>query len=548
MPALDIITLSGEGGIPDARQIIDASIAASATALTSPSAPFSAGDVGKAIVVAGAGSAGAKLSTTIATFVSATEVTLAASAGTSVTNNGATWGTDCAAALQSALDTLANANGGTLVIDGQYFLGAGVSRNFGGVANGIRVIGTGSNSALYVCCPADQAALTIANAQQLSFESFYFIGTPDERVDALQVLNFQTCWVVIRECGFFGLASIESGAAAIILADRSYLTLEDNHIAGCTVNTSIASRSVIVNSNWGGFVSKRNRYIDLGTFNGIVHNKLAGLQTSPLAWVRLESVNNNEVQENALTHGVARFEDDRMDEFAIRCIVAQPAAGIIPHVLLDGVRFNVPMFNSPVGAALQAINVESLEVRRCFFGYVQSQQYAAILDGCTNVLFDRCRNNEFATGLSATNVSKIEFRDCPNFDWDQFNLTNVALIFDDQWRSWTPAITAASGSITSSSLILAIYRLVGDICHVILDFSITNNGTGSVAVNATLPFTACAIGCQVLPGRERASTGDTLMGQLTPTTNMMGIQTYNNSYPGANGRRLVLSGSYRIQS
>lgn len=65
----------------DAIRITDAAIVATDNTLGSPSAPFALGDVGKLVVVTGAGPAGADLETTIATFTNPTsvEVTLAAS-------------------------------------------------------------------------------------------------------------------------------------------------------------------------------------------------------------------------------------------------------------------------------------------------------------------------------------------------------------------------------------------------------------------------------------------------------------------------------------
>jgi hypothetical protein len=61
-----------------------ASIAAGSTALTTASSVFAATDVGKPISIAGAGAAGGALDTTIAAFISGTQVTLANAAGTTV--------------------------------------------------------------------------------------------------------------------------------------------------------------------------------------------------------------------------------------------------------------------------------------------------------------------------------------------------------------------------------------------------------------------------------------------------------------------------------
>lgn len=104
------------GASGDVVYLTDAAINASATLLTSASASFTSADVGKAVVVAGAGAAGVALVTTIASRVSATQVNLTASASTSVTGARATYGTDNTSAFTSLLTTLASAPYGTVVI------------------------------------------------------------------------------------------------------------------------------------------------------------------------------------------------------------------------------------------------------------------------------------------------------------------------------------------------------------------------------------------------------------------------------------------------
>lgn len=67
------------------RAVTDGAITTSTMSLTSATAVFVAGDVGRDVIVAGAGPSGAALLTTIAARVSATEVTLTSAASTSVT-------------------------------------------------------------------------------------------------------------------------------------------------------------------------------------------------------------------------------------------------------------------------------------------------------------------------------------------------------------------------------------------------------------------------------------------------------------------------------
>jgi hypothetical protein len=75
---------------------------------TSNSAPFTAGDVGKAIVVPSAGGfLNVPLCTTIASFQSATQVTLTAASTSAVNGVGALYGTDDTSAVQQAINAAA---------------------------------------------------------------------------------------------------------------------------------------------------------------------------------------------------------------------------------------------------------------------------------------------------------------------------------------------------------------------------------------------------------------------------------------------------------
>lgn len=114
MPAIYTVTDAVYGAIGNGKQATDAAITSGQAALTSASNPFVAGDVGKAITVAGAGAAGAVLVTTISAYVSAGHVTLAANASTTVTGKDARWGTEDTTAIQAAIDA-ANAFGAGIV-------------------------------------------------------------------------------------------------------------------------------------------------------------------------------------------------------------------------------------------------------------------------------------------------------------------------------------------------------------------------------------------------------------------------------------------------
>jgi hypothetical protein len=98
------------GGTGNGQLVIDGAINSGAHTLTcATSAPFTKADEGKVITVEGAGttlagtSTPSALSTTISAYVSATQVTLTAAAGTTVISRTVTWGTDDTTAINTAI-------------------------------------------------------------------------------------------------------------------------------------------------------------------------------------------------------------------------------------------------------------------------------------------------------------------------------------------------------------------------------------------------------------------------------------------------------------
>ncbi|MEK7413246.1 MAG: hypothetical protein AAB263_08010, partial [Planctomycetota bacterium] len=109
------------GAKGDARQLTDGAINAGSTTFTSPSAGFTAADVGKYIMIAGAGS-GRQHATTIVAVTNSTTVTLAASAVTTVA--GAAWffGTPDDTPLQNLFNFVSRVSGKAVLAAGRTYL------------------------------------------------------------------------------------------------------------------------------------------------------------------------------------------------------------------------------------------------------------------------------------------------------------------------------------------------------------------------------------------------------------------------------------------
>lgn len=159
----DVVQLDGAGAIT-----------AGSTSLTVAGASFTSADVGKKIVIVGAGAAGADLLTTIAGRTSATVVTLAAQAGTTVAAAEVAYGTDDTTAILAALtfarvegQTTGNLSfGGTVLLpSGEAFLSAKLA-----VGNRVKLRGRGKRVTTLRILPsfADSYAAALSDGNSLN--------------------------------------------------------------------------------------------------------------------------------------------------------------------------------------------------------------------------------------------------------------------------------------------------------------------------------------------------------------------------------------------
>lgn len=115
-----IFNIRSRGAVGDGKIVTDGAMTSGSAVLTSATAPFVPGDVGKVIQVKGAAATGVTtLVATIASYTSATSVTLSASASTTVTSAQVMWGTDDTAAIQASIDaavTYAQNNAGMATV------------------------------------------------------------------------------------------------------------------------------------------------------------------------------------------------------------------------------------------------------------------------------------------------------------------------------------------------------------------------------------------------------------------------------------------------
>ena len=109
--------------------------------------------------------------------------------------------------------------------------------------------------------------------------------------------------------------------------------------------------------------------------------------------------------------------------------------------------------------------------------------------------------------------------------------------------SYTPVVTAETGTITSYTSTGNYYE-IGKMVFFTIGIVITNAGTGSNAVLATLPFTNTSINCTAI-GKENSISGNTLEGLIASNATTIKIVNYNSSSTLSTGATITVTGFYQ---
>jgi hypothetical protein len=120
------------------------------------------------------------------------------------------------------------------------------------------------------------------------------------------------------------------------------------------------------------------------------------------------------------------------------------------------------------------------------------------------------------------------------------------LLNDYEEGTWTPVFSSAAGTITSTTVNAATYTKVGRLVTLSFDVTITNNGTGAVAINVTgLPFAAAAAYSSCGTIIEVAAVGFGGFVNQNSTTALSLVNTLW-AYPGGTNYRLIGSVAYNV--
>jgi hypothetical protein len=191
--------------------------------------------------------------------------------------------------------------------------------------------------------------------------------------------------------------------------------------------------------------------------------------------------------------------------------------------------------NANSGVAI-ASNVNYISVQDCHIGtgYGLGANVNGILVDAGTGDYLRICNNDLNNNSSAGLVYNATGQ----------NSVVVGNLNYSGWIAYTPTVTSSAGTITTLGTVVAKYQKVNKTVTISLDIPITTNGTGSGVIQISSPFTAAS--AAAFAGREDAVTGAGLSASIASGAATIQVTTYTGAYPGANGYRLTVAGTFNV--
>ena len=318
--------------------------------------------------------------------------------------------TDDGPAFQRALDAIADAGGGTLLVPaGLYFVATPVVKNFANL-NGGTVTIQGVPSIQFPALPnasSEQlslsldlsseiipatgfvdSAFTLTNLRQFTIEHVAFTGRETEQTDAFVTLNLSDIThATVRHCEFYGISTFGlvpgEGGGNIVRASRSDLSIEQTVFLGTTANSG-AYAPIVENIEWFGFQISNSIFVDYGQRS--FYGKM-GLG-APLSWINFNSVAPR-TPESSRREIVIR--DTFLDEGGWIGITAYPhrwgtPVDPIDLLYISGLKMNVSNLGT---AGNQVFNVSNVLIENSLYGWSRNTRAAIDIYRTDHAILDR---------------------------------------------------------------------------------------------------------------------------------------------------------------
>jgi hypothetical protein len=318
--------------------------------------------------------------------------------------------TDVGPALQAALNDLATAGGGTLVVPaGRFYLAtpvskqfaAGVSVTIAGDSQGTPIdvagngLGLNLGAKFIVAVGLPNNALTLQGLDSFLLRDIAFIGVETAVNDASVVVKLsQIKQANILHCEFYGLSSYALGGA-ILSVDHSDLNLQQSAFLGCSTNSTIVTSIVNVTA-WVGVLVRDCKFIDYGQSDFYGKTPWA----PPFSWIGLGDALP---LEPAWSRREAVIDNLFLDEgawFQISSITDLYTSELRPYdIYLTRINMNV---NNLFSDGIYIRPAQRVFIDRSRFGWSQRAGYAINLVGAGNAILDLIETAVDATRLRAT--------------------------------------------------------------------------------------------------------------------------------------------------
>ena len=334
-------------------------------------------------------------------------------------------------ALQSALDALAAAGGGTLFIpEGKYSIATPVEKNFTGLASSITIIGVESltpvappsapgselskgldlKTEIYPRTGDEKIAIYIKGLRSLVVKDIAFVGTSTVITDAQITLAMEDIEKAqITHSEFYGLATLTGGG--IVQAVRSDLEISQCKFLGSTA-TSGWYIPIVQNLEWYGITVTDTTFLDYGQ-RPELFSKTG--YAAPISWI---NIGNAAQTSNVSPRREVVLRNVFLDEGAfwgISCLPYRytPLSAPIDLIYVSNLEMNV----SNLGVfGHQLYDAQRVFIEKSRYGWSHNATAAISLNNIGAAIFDQLKleadadhiladsNTRELTVINSTNV------------------------------------------------------------------------------------------------------------------------------------------------
>jgi hypothetical protein len=221
---------------------------------------------------------------------------------------------------------------------------------------------------------------------------------------------------------------------------------------------------------------------------------------------------------------------------------ANPVVDIFPRSIVAGTTFCLNMsvgfragYTQNVSAAFVfGSGFNSVKIRKGFVA-IHSNFDTTVGSGGAGVLGDVPSNMSLRWLNTSTDAVEGELWMSP---------TAGLTVKEPAWQTYTPTVTASTGTITTLGTVSGRYKKLGRTLHVNASATITTNGTGAGQLLITIPSGMFAAANTILTAAT--SNGDICVGVISASDNNIACYATGFAYPMSDGEKIEVSGTIEL--